>query len=67
MNVAALREKIEKTREKKAMGRESTGDRFLRGCVLPFCGRSGGNTVKNDLGKESARNNWGSKESQQPF
>ena len=53
MNVTAHQEKEENEetkRGKRGAGemkeKKRTGDRFLRCCVLPFCGRSGGSIAK---------------------
>ena len=47
MNVTAHQEKEQNEEMKTGKRKEKTGDRFQKSCVLPFCGRSEGNTAKN--------------------
>ena len=56
-----------KRRAKERQEKREDGQPIQRGYVLPFCGRSGGSTEKNDLCEESARGNWDSREGQQAF
>ena len=65
MNVAAHQEK--KENENTGKRKEKTNGRFLRGHVLPFCGRLEGSTAKNGLCEGSAQGNWYPREDQQPF
>ena len=67
MNDAAHQEKKKlEDGQEKGTRREKTG-RFQKGCVLPFCGRSGGCTAKIGLCEGSARGNWDPRKGQQPF
>ena len=46
MNVAAYQQKKKDENTKTGKRRENRDDRFQKGCVLSFCGRLGGSTVK---------------------